>query len=324
MGLITKDNPKLSIQRQCELLEIARSSYYYEPAPESAQNLELMRQIDELHLEHPYYGVRRLRAELSTDKCPLNEKRIRRLMRKMGLEALYPKRNLSKPCKWHSRFPYLLRGLEIKASNQVWSMDITYIPMKHGFMYLCAVIDWRSRYLLSWSLSNTLTTDFCLDTLEQAIDKYGVPQILNTDQGSQFTADIFIERVLSKGIQLSMDGKGRATDNIAIERFWRSLKYENIYLYGYADALALFKGITKYVSFYNQKRKHQGIEDRTPAAVYHEAKPVAWTITAFSTENFLYGQAALGLPPKNFPWKKLTQRNQNSIFNQPNKTSISV
>jgi putative transposase len=326
MALVNKRNKGLSIHRQCELLDLPRSSYYYKPAQETEQNVNLMRQIDELHLEHPYYGVLRMRAQLSTEQYAINEKRIRRLMRKMGIEAIYPKRNLSKPCKWHLRFPYLLRGLEINRPNQVWSMDITYIPMKQGFMYLCAVIDWHSRYLLSWKLSNTLTTDFCIDTLDAAITQYGAPQILNTDQGSQFTSDAFIEKVLSKGIRFSMDGKGRATDNITIERFWRSLKYENIYLYGYENNLELHKGINKYIYFYNQKRKHQGLKEQTPAFVYQATKAIKWTITAFPTENFLYGPASfVACQPKNFPWKKLMQHDQNSIFNQStNQTSISV
>lgn len=268
MVLVNKGLNRPSIQRQCELLDLPRSSYYYESKPESMQNLSLMRQIDELHLKHPYYGVLRMRAALSSPELPLSAKRVRRLMRKMGLEAVYPKPNLSKPCKLHLKYLYLLRGLRIDRPNQVWSTDITYIPMQRGFMYLCAVIDWHSRYILSWKLSNTLFSDFCVEALEDAVKKYGRPEILNTDQGSQFSSDTFTCAVSEKGIQLSMDGKGRATDNIAIERFWRSLKYENIYLHGYESSFDLYRGIKDYVYFYNEERKHQGLMEQTPSGVY--------------------------------------------------------
>lgn len=283
MDLISKDNKDLSLKRQCELLEIARSSYYYEPSEETEQTLSLMRQIDELHLKYPFYGVKRVRAALSTGDVPLNEKRVRRLMRKMALETIYPKPNLSKPCKWNQRFPYLLRHLNIEHSNQVWSTDITYIPMEKGFMYLCAVIDWHSRYLLSWTLSNTLTTDFCVEAIEEAIRMHGKPEIINTDQGSQFTSDLFIETVVGKDIKLSMDGKGRATDNIAIERFWRSLKYENIYLYGYENSLELYLGVAGYIDFYNTERQHQSLGEKTPESVYKTIRKGRETITAFTT-----------------------------------------
>ena len=213
VALVNKDMEDISLMRQCELLELPRSSYYYEPVPESAQNLGLMRLIDELHLEHPYYGVLRIREELSTAEVPLNEKRIRRLMRLMGIETLYCRPNLSKPCPWSLTYPYLLRGLDICRPNQVWSTDITYIPMQKGFMYLCAIIDWHSRYLLGWKLSNTLSADFCIEALEEAVAAYGTPEIVNTDQGSQFTSDAFTGWLEAAGIRLSMDGKGRATDN---------------------------------------------------------------------------------------------------------------
>jgi putative transposase len=258
----------LTLSRQCALLDLPRSSYYYQPVGDSDQNLALMRRIDELHLEHPFYGVLRMRSELSTAEEPVNEKRIRRLMRKMGIEVLYPKPNLSKPCPYSLKYPYLLRGLDICRPNQVWSTDITYIPMQKGFMYLCAIIDWHSRYVLSWTLSNTLTTDFCLEALDEAVAMHGAPDIINTDQGSQFTSDDFTCRVKELGIRQSMDGRGRATDNIIIERFWRSLKYEQIYLHGYASNLGLFIGITEYMNFYNEKRKHQSLDYDTPATVY--------------------------------------------------------
>lgn len=276
---------QISIFRQCELLDLPRSSYYYEPVPDTEQNLALMRCIDELHLNHPYYGVLRMQAELTTDEVPLNEKRIRRLMRKMGIETLYRKPNLSKPCPWNLKYPYLLRGLDICRANQVWSTDITYIPMKKGFMYLCAIIDWHSRYLLGWKLSNTLSTDFCIETLEEAIALHGKPEIVNTDQGSQFTSDAFTDCVLGNGIRLSMDGKGRATDNVMIERFWRSLKYEKIYLHGYETNLELFLGITEYIHFYNERRKHQSLGKKTPLMIYRQSKmpKSAEPVTALST-----------------------------------------
>lgn len=285
MALINKDMKRIPVMRQCELLDLPRSSYYYEPQPETIQNLDLMRRMDELHLNHPYYGVLRMQAELTSEQSPINEKRIRRLMRKMGIEALYRKPNLSKPCPAHLKYPYLLRGLDISRPNQVWSMDITYIPMKKGFMYLCAVIDWHSRYLLGWKLSNTLSVDFCIETLEEAVATYGTPEIVNTDQGSQFTSDAFTGWVKDKEIRLSMDGKGRATDNVMIERFWRSLKYEKIYLHGYANNLELFLGITEYVHFYNAERKHQSLERKTPAAVYfmRRSKKAAAPLAALST-----------------------------------------
>lgn len=281
--MVSKDNKELSLKRQCELLDIARSSYYYEPSEETAQNLSLMRQIDELHLKYPFYGVKRVRAALSTKEAPLNEKHVRRLMRKMALETVYPKPSLSKPCKWNLRFPYLLRSLCIERPNQVWSTDITYIPMAKGFMYLCAVIDWHSRYILSWTLSNTLTTDFCVEAIKEAIRTHGKPEIINTDQGSQFTSDLFIEAVVGRDIKLSMDGKGRATDNIAIERFWRSLKYENIYLYGYENSLELYLGVAGYIDFYNTERQHQSLGEKTPESVYRAMKQNTKTVTAFTT-----------------------------------------
>lgn len=275
----------IPVIRQCELLDLPRSSYYYEPKPETDQNLRLMRRMDELHLNHPYYGVLRMQAELTSEQAPINDKRVRRLMRKMGIEALYRKPNLSKPCPAHLKYPYLLRSLDISGSNQVWSMDITYIPMKKGFMYLCAIIDWHSRYLLGWKLSNTLSTDFCIETLEEAVAIHGKPEIVNTDQGSQFTSDAFTGWVEEKEIRLSMDGKGRATDNVMIERFWRSLKYEKIYLHGYANNLELFLGITEYIHFYNEERKHQSLNYWTPAAIYFTNKTgkAAMHVAALST-----------------------------------------
>jgi len=271
MALINESDRLISIQRQCELLDLARSSYYYEPAIETDENLELMRRIDEIHLRYPFFGVLNMTHQLSTPQMPVNEKRVRRLMRKMAIEALYPKPGTSKPCRWNERFPYLLKGLNIDYPNQVWSMDITYIPMRKGFMYLCAIIDWYSRYLLSWTLSNSLNVDFCIETLQDAVRIYGAAGIINTDQGSQFTCDRFIEEVTRLGITFSMDGKGRALDNIRIERFWRSIKYENIYLNAYENTKELIQGITDYVEFYNSIRKHQGLHFLTPGEVFRNA-----------------------------------------------------
>ena len=285
MALINKDMNHLSLLHQCKLMDIPRSSFYYEPLPESAQNLSLMRRIDELHLAHPYYGVLRLREELSTAAAPVNEKRIRRLMRLMGIETIYCKPNLSKPCPNSLKYPYLLRGLDINRPNQVWSTDITYIPMKRGFMYLCAVIDWYSRCILSWKLSNTLTAVFCVEALHEAIETHGVPGIVNTDQGSQFSSDMYTVFVAQHGISLSMDGKGRATDNVMIERFWRSLKYEKIYLHAYEDGLELYVGISEYMHFYNEQRKHQSLGRNTPKAVYTKQiiPNTTTTLSALST-----------------------------------------
>lgn len=285
MGLVNKDST-LSIAHQCRLLGLVRSSYYYEPCRESELNLKLMRQIDELHLRLPFYGVRRITKDLSTDRQPLNEKRIRRLMQLMDLKVLYPKPNLSKPSPWHLKYPYLLRGMQITAPNQVWSMDITYIPMEQGFMYLFGIIDWHSRYLLGWQLSNTLSPGFCIETVQSCVKRYGKPEIINTDQGAQFTCEEFTSMVLGQDIRLSMDGRGRATDNIAIERFWRSLKYEHVYLYGYESTRALTKGLGNYVAFYNEERKHQSLAYKIPKQVYETDRKTdlnTVSMTAFST-----------------------------------------
>lgn len=273
MALVSKES-NLSIAQQCSLLGLSRSSYYYEPCKESELNLRLMRQIDELHLRLNFYGVRRITRALSTEELPLNEKRIRRLMQLMDLKVLYPKPNRSKPSPWHLKYPYLLRGLQIDAPNQVWSMDITYIPMERGFMYLFGIIDWYSRYLLGWQLSNTLSSGFCIETLQRCLQRYGKPEIINTDQGAQFTSDEFTSMVLGEGIKLSMDGRGRATDNVAIERFWRSLKYERVYLYSYNTTKALARGIDSYIMFYNQERNHQSMTYQTPEHVYKTGKKI--------------------------------------------------
>jgi putative transposase len=231
-----------------------------------------MKEIDKLHTQYPFYGARRIRANLSIDFQPLNLKKVRRLMRLMQIEAIYQKPNLSLANAAHKIYPYLLRNPLIENINQVWSTDITYIPMKQGFLYLCAVVDWYSRFILSWEISNTLTLDFCKRTLQTAFTNWGKPQIFNSDQGSQFTSDEFTNLLLEKEVLISMDGKGRALDNIFIERFWRTIKYEHIYLHEYRDGKSLYEGLLSFIQFYNYKRKHQSLAYLTPSQVYLERK----------------------------------------------------
>lgn len=253
--------------KQCELLGISRSGYYYEPAGESPLNLMLMRLIDEEYTRFPFYGSPRMTAWLLREGYPVNHKRIERLMRTMGIEGVCPKRNLSKGSDEHTRYPYLLRGLEIDHPDQVWCSDITYIRMHKGFLYLVAVMDWYSRYVLSWEISNTMDTRFCMEALERALSR-SKPEIFNTDQGVQFTSDQFTSRLLSEDIRVSMDGKGRAFDNIMIERLWRSVKYDEVYLNDYQTVLEAVAGIGNYFSLYNHERLHQSLAYCTPAEVY--------------------------------------------------------
>jgi putative transposase len=264
---------KLPITRQCALLELSRSGVYYKPVPVSPEDLKLMRQIDEIHLEWPFYGSRKIRDELWSRGYDLGRDRVRRLMRLMGIEALYVKPRLSQGHPEHRKYPYLLRGLSITRPNHVWATDITYIPMAKGFCYLVAIIDWASRMVLSWRLSNTLDSSFCVEALREAIDKYGCPEIFNTDQGSQFSSDVFTEVLIENDIAISMDGKGRWMDNVFIERLWKSIKYEDIYLKAYGSMAELKKGLTKYFTFYNQKRWHQSLDKKTPAMVYFNTTP---------------------------------------------------
>ena len=268
--MIEKKHPAISVRRQCQLIGLNRSSYYTERMGETTLNLELMRGIDQQYMKTPFYGVRRITVSLRRQGYGINPKRIARLMRLMGIQAVFPRQNLSQPGKGHKIYPYLLRGLKIKYPDQVWSSDITYIPLANGFMYLTAIIDWYSRYVLDWRLSNTLETAFCLESLDQAL-AHGQPEIFNTDQGAQFTATSFTNRLLAANIRISMDGKGRALDNIFIERFWRSLKYEDIYLKNYETVPALVKGLSAYFRFYNNDRPHQSLGYQTPAEVYHGA-----------------------------------------------------
>jgi putative transposase len=269
--LIDVDHPQLSISRQCELLGLNRSSYYYEPAVETQENLALMRVIDQQYTDHPDFGSRRMTIWLGERGHEVNRKRVQRLMRLMGLEAIYPKPKLSLPGQGHKIFPYLLRDVKIDRVDQVWSTDITYVPMPQGFMYLAAVIDWYSRYVLAWRLSNTLDGSFCLELLDEALG-LGRPEVFNTDQGVQFTAEAFTSRLLSAGVAVSMDGKGRCLDNVFVERLWRSVKYEDIYLRRYETVPQLSQGLGRYFPFYNEERPHQSLDYRKPGQVYRAGR----------------------------------------------------
>ena len=262
-----EESSPVSVRRQCELLLLSRSGFYYDPVPVSPEDQAVMNLIDEIYTKYPFYGSRRMSWELKSLGSFVGRKRAGRLMRLMGLEALFPKRNISKPHPGHPVYPYLLRGLNITRTNQVWSMDITYIRLRQGFVYLAAVIDWKSRYVLSWKISNTLNNDFCVEALKEALE-YGTPEIFNTDQGSQFTSEVFVRVLKDRGIQISMDGRGRALDNIFVERLWRSVKYENVYLKGYETIPDAEAGLREYFDFYNLKRHHQSLNYKTPWLVY--------------------------------------------------------
>jgi putative transposase len=264
---------ELSIRHQCELLGLPRSSVYYRPRQVPLEDLALMRRLDELHLEFPYAGSRMLRDLLRLEGHQIGRKRVRRLMRAIGIAAVYRKPRTTLPNAGHQVFPYLLSGLTIERPNQVWASDITYIPMARGFVYLCAVMDWHSRRVLAWRLSNTLTTDFCTDALQEAIARYGAPEIFNTDQGSQFTSAEFTGVLKEHGVRISMDGKGRWLDNVFVERLWRSVKYEEVYLHAYADIGQARSALTRYFATYNARRPHQALDGRTPDAVYFDAMP---------------------------------------------------
>ena len=271
-------NPEheLPVVRQCESLSLARSTAYYRPEPTSEADLMLMRRIDELHLKWPFLGARRLRDQLKTEGFEAGRKHVGTLMRKMGISALYRKPRTSTPGEGatHRVYPYLLRNLVIDRPNQVWATDITYIPMARGFMYLVAIMDWASRRVLAWRTSNTLTTDFCVEALQEAITKYGTPEIFNTDQGCQFTSEDFTEVLKDADIKISMDGKGRWVDNVFVERLWRSVKYEEVYLHAYSSIAEANRRIGIYFDFYNRIRGHQGLEGLTPDAAYFGAQPM--------------------------------------------------
>ena len=269
LSRVERAAPALPITRQCELLALPRSGVYYEPASAvSDEDLRLIRLLDELHLKYPFMGSRRLRDELKKLGAIVNRKRIQRLMRLMGLEALYPRKRTSVPNLAHRVFPYLLRDLLIDRPNQVWATDITYIPMRRGFLYLVAIVDWASRAVLSWRLSTTMEADFCVEALNEAIARYGVPDIFNTDQGAQFTSEAFLSVLEQNRIRISMDGKGRWRDNVFVERLWRSIKYEEVYLKAYDTVHEARTGLAKYFDFYNHERGHQSLNRQTPWQVY--------------------------------------------------------
>ena len=266
---------ELPIAKQAEELEIGRSTVYYRPRPVSDADLMLMRRIDELHLNYPFAGSRMLRDMLSQQGFEVGRRHVRTLMRQMAIEAIYRRPNTSKPAPGHRIYPYLLRGLAITRPNQVWAMDITYIPMARGFVYLAAVVDWFSRRVLAWKLSITMDVSFCIEALEEALSNYGKPEIFNTYQGSQFTSEAFTGRLKKEGIQISMDGKGRWCDNVFVERLWRSLKYEEVYLHAYESVSETRTKIGRYIEFYNERRPHSSLKAQTPDQVYFYRPPEA-------------------------------------------------
>jgi putative transposase len=265
-----RDHPLLSVRRQCAMLALARSSVYRPAAAANDDDLLLMRRIDELFTRSPFLASRRMAAMLRAEGVVINRKRVQRLMRRMGIAALGPKPRTSKPAPGHTIYPYLLREVMVERPNQVWAADITYIPIGRGFLYLVAVMDWSSRAVLAWRLSNTMDVSFCVSALEEALARFGRPEIFNTDQGSQFTSAAFTGVLASAGIRISMDGRGRWMDNVFIERLWRSLKHEDVYLKGYADGQEAKVGIAEWVRFYNTGRPHQALNNRTPMAVWRE------------------------------------------------------
>jgi len=271
-AFIEPGNKDLSIRQQSKLLSLHRGSYYYQPAEETAENLFLMRMIDEEYTRHPFYGSRRMAEWLKRRGHQVNRKRVQRLMRLMGIEGISPPRNLSQPSAESKKYPYLLKGYIPSKPNEVWSTDITYIRLKTGYMYLTAVIDWYSRYVLSWELSNSLEGTFCVEVLELALEK-GLPQIFNTDQGVQYTSKRFTRILEEKSIKISMDGRGRALDNIFVERLWRSIKYEDIYLKEYEGVSELRKGLKSYFDFYNTERPHQALNYQTPEEIHWLSSP---------------------------------------------------
>lgn len=273
--MITPENKDISITRQCELVGLNRSSYYKSASSENSQNQTIMSRIEEIYTKHPYYGSRRIVVELRKYGLIVNRKRVSRLMNLMGIQGVAPGPSTSKPHPKSRKYPYLLKDIRLERANQAWSSDITYIPTVKGFMYLVAIIDNYSRSILSYELSNTMDTDFCVRALKKALLKYGTPEIFNTDQGSQFTSDEFTGILHENGIKISMDGKGRALDNILMERFWRNLKYEDIYLREYPDVLSLHVGIGRYINYYNRERPHQSLGYVPPAAKYLGIQPAA-------------------------------------------------
>jgi putative transposase len=282
LGELVAPDAKVSVRHQCELLDLCRSSYYYQPCPETPENLALMRRLDELHLDHPVYGSRKLRVLLGREGWAVNRKRVVRLLQIMGVEAIYRKPRISLPGPGHQIYPYLLADLDINGPDQVWCADITYVPMAQGFMYLVAVMDWWSRYVLAWRLSNTLESAFCVEAWEAALQGgHRAPLISNTDQGAQFTSPVFLDAVESAGVDVSMDGRGRWMDNRFIERLWRSVKHEDIYLQDYLDGIEAGRGLARWFEDYNRLRPHAALHYATPAAVYSDpgaygARPARW------------------------------------------------
>jgi len=269
-AMIDPANDNLSVRRQCQLLQLTRSGVYRPKSETTAYDLALMRRIDELHLELPFYGSRRMVLELNDTGPTVNRKHVQRLMRMMGIVALVPRPGTSQPAPGHKIYPYLLRGVAITEPNHVWASDITYIPMARGFLYLVAVIDWASRAVLAWRLSNTMDTSFCIAALEEALARHGTPRVFNTDQGSQFTSQAFTAKLAAAGVAISMDGRGRFMDNIFIERLWRSIKYEEVHLKAYADGREARAGIGAWMTFYNHRRPHQALNNKRPMAVWRD------------------------------------------------------
>lgn len=266
--LIDKGHPVLSIRHQCNLLDLNRASLYYEPVPVSSDTLQIMNRIDEIYTKHPFYGSRKIKFALNDEGYTIGRERVQKLMREMGICAIYPKPKLSKRQPGHRVYPYLLSDYQVVGPNQVWSSDITYIRLSHGFLYLVAIIDWYSRYVMSWRLSNSLDTDFCIEALEEAL-QHGCPMIFNTDQGSQFTSKEFTGALEKRKIRISMDSKGRALDNIFVERLWRSVKYEEVYIKGYQTGLDAKEGLISYFLFYNNERYHQSLGYKIPQQVHY-------------------------------------------------------
>ncbi len=280
LEMVKRPHPHYTIVEQCALLKVPRSTVYYKPKPVSDDELALMRRIDVIFTKWPFYGSRRIVAELRGEGFDVNRKHVQRLMRLMGIEAIYPKPNTSRKHPHHKIYPYLLKNLNIDRPNQVWCADITYIPMQKGWVYLVAVMDWFSRKVLAWRLSITMETDFCVEALKEAMDHYGAPEIFNTDQGVQFTAAAFIEQLETQGIQISMDGKGRFLDNIFIERLWRSLKYEEVFIRAYASVAEARLCIGRWLTFYNTERKHQALNYRTPNEIFAATPACAYVDNA--------------------------------------------
>jgi putative transposase len=270
--LIAWEDSPPSIRRQCQLLSLHRSGLYYEPVPVDPEDLKLMRRIDELHMAHPQFGSRSVTTMFRRDGVEINRKHVQRLMRNMGIEGQAPGPSTSRPHPEHKIYPYLLRGLTVDKANQVWASDITYIPMAHGFLYLAAIIDWYSRKVLTWRLSNTLDAYFCVESLKEAVRRFGIPEIFNTDQGAQFTSAAFTDVLIEHDVLISMDGKGRCLDNVFVERLWRSLKYDEVYTHAYENGRQAHQRIGGYFRFFNHDRPHQGIDNRTPDEVYGESR----------------------------------------------------